>query len=133
MSRLDWRNQIASEEAARIGFPPSSIVPLSQIMRPMPMLHKNTKWSCKPDCTHYCYHPELWSALLDGLYRRLMKWALTAPPHATVDGALSGGGIVGTRRGERRAQNVAGNWIRTMSKPNFAVRPVHGRRKPIQS
>ena len=30
---------------------------------------------CGPDCTHYCYSPVLWSALLDGVYRRIVNGA----------------------------------------------------------
>ena len=44
-----------------------------RLLRPMAALHKNTKWQCTLDCTHYCYHPELWQALLDGVYRRLLN------------------------------------------------------------
>ena len=35
----------------------------------------------RTDCTHYCYHPDLWSTLLDGFYRRLLKWALSDPSY----------------------------------------------------
>ena len=48
------------------------IVPVAALLRPMAALHKNTKWACTLDCTHYCYHPEVWAALLDGFYRRLV-------------------------------------------------------------
>ena len=37
-------------------------------------LHKPMK-GCSPDCTHYCYTPKLWAALLDGLYRRMVNGA----------------------------------------------------------
>lgn len=73
-SKLDWRNEVASGLAASVGLPSEAIVPVASILRPMQAVHKPTKWACGLDCTHYCYHPHLWSALLDGLYRRWYRW-----------------------------------------------------------
>ena len=71
--RLDWRNAVLHELVAARSFPPEHLIPVASLLRPMAALHKNTKWACTLDCTHYCYHPQVWSALLDGLYRRLLN------------------------------------------------------------
>jgi hypothetical protein len=76
--RPDWRNEVMMTEAAALRFPADAIVPVGALLRPMANAHKDTKWACELDCTHYCYHPLLWSGLLDGLYRRWYRWALTA-------------------------------------------------------
>ena len=72
---LDWRNAALHRVAAREGFDvPSQVVPLASLLRPLHGLHHNLK-GCGPDCTHYCYSPVLWSALLDGVYRRIVNGA----------------------------------------------------------
>ena len=78
--RLDWRNEVAHALVRRRGFPTENVVPVASLLRPMAATHKNTKWACTLDCTHYCYHPDLWSALLDGVYRRLLNWAMRTTP-----------------------------------------------------
>jgi len=50
------------------------VVPLAALLRPLHGLHHSMK-GCGPDCTHYCFHPVLWSALLDGVYRRIVNGA----------------------------------------------------------
>ena len=70
---VDWRNRVLHELVAAHGFAPEHVVPVAELLRPMAALHKNTKWGCTLDCTHYCFHPQVWSALLDGVYRRLVN------------------------------------------------------------
>ena len=72
-NRLDWRNRVLHELVARTGFAAERVLPVAALLRPMAHLHKNTKWHCTLDCTHYCYHPAVWSALLDSFYRRLIN------------------------------------------------------------
>lgn len=79
-TQLDWRNRILHEEVAARRFPPEQVVPVASLLRPMAKLHKMTKFKCGLDCTHYCYHPDLWAALLDGFYRRVLNWADAKPP-----------------------------------------------------
>ena len=90
--RLDWRNRVLHEQAASRGFPPEHIVPVASLLRPMGALHKRTKWACSLDCTHYCYHPDLWAALLDGVYRRILNWADDAGATSRVAAGRAGGG-----------------------------------------
>jgi hypothetical protein len=77
---LDWRNAVLHELVTQRGFPAANVVPVASLLRPMAAVHKSTKWACTLDCTHYCYHPNLWAALLDGVYRRLINWADEARP-----------------------------------------------------
>jgi len=72
-NQLDWRNRVLHELVARTGFAAERVLPVAALLRPMAHLHKNTKWHCTLDCTHYCYHPAVWSALLDSFYRRLIN------------------------------------------------------------
>ena len=100
---LDWRNKVLHEVIEQSGFAdvPQRVMPVASLLRPMAALHKNTKWECTLDCTHYCYHPDVWTALLDGLYRRLLN-------HEFVDGG--GGGDGGGKRkggGGRRAAKLS--------------------------
>lgn len=98
-SRLDWRNAALRDLVAQSGFPAAQVVPVAALLRPAPLLHKATKWACKLDCTHYCYHPQVWAAMLDGVYRRLLNWASepgrSARRHAAA--AHGGGGLSGRR------------------------------------
>ena len=71
---LDWRNAVLHDLVRERGFPISNVVPVASLLRPMAAAHKSTKWKCTLDCTHYCYHPDLWAALLDGVYRRLQTF-----------------------------------------------------------
>ena len=99
-NELDWRNKVLHEVIEQSGFAdvPQRVMPVASLLRPMAALHKNTKWECTLDCTHYCYHPDVWTALLDGLYRRLLN-------HEFVDG----GGGPGKRKGGggRRAAKLS--------------------------
>jgi hypothetical protein len=71
---LDWRNAVLHELVSARGFARDEfVVPVAQLLRPMHALHKSTKWQCTLDCTHYCYHPHVWRAMLDGVYRRIIN------------------------------------------------------------
>ena len=90
------------------GFEQNHVVPVAALLRPMPGLHKNTKWACTLDCTHYCYHPEVWAALLDGVYRRLGNFFSAAAAAARVGARANGGaaarGTSDMARGRGRLQ-----------------------------
>jgi hypothetical protein len=90
----DWRNSVLHEQVAAMSFPHEHVVPVAELLRPMATLHKKTKWACKLDCTHYCYHPAVWAALLDGVYRRLVRF---------FGDAAESGAAAGKQRTKRRA------------------------------
>ena len=102
-SVLDWRNEVLHQLVSARRFPTASVVPVAKLLRPIAAAHKNTKWACTLDCTHYCYHPDLWAALLDGLYRRLLNWARQLPTRPTKGGR----GGRGKRRGQRERDGNA--------------------------
>ena len=116
----DWRIVAADAAAGAAGISAEQIVPTAALLRPLHLLHKRTKFSCQLDCTHYCYSPPLWDALLDGLYRRLHNSAslgLTPPPYALDGGRLPHGvaktagsklssGKLGGKGGGRRAAHA---------------------------
>ena len=85
----DWRILAAAAAAAAAGVGPEQIVPTAALLRPLHLLHKRTKFYCVLDCTHYCYHPLLWDALLDGLYRRLLNSAIGPTSLRRVPAQLS--------------------------------------------
>ena len=54
---------------------PERVWPIAALLRPLHMLHRLTKQGCRQlDCTHYCFNPLLFEALLDGLFRRILNW-----------------------------------------------------------
>ena len=65
---------VLHELVSTSSFSPEAVLPVAGLLRPMAALHKNTKWQCTLDCTHYCYHPAVWAAMLDGFYRRLVHY-----------------------------------------------------------
>ena len=109
--KLDWRNQIVHELVEARGFPRDNVVPVASLLRPMAAAHKNTKWQCTLDCTHYCYHPDLWAALLDGVYRRLIRWSKQSPHDTDSPSHASGGGGGGASAGRRRGARRGGKLL----------------------
>ena len=69
---LDWRNAALHRIAARA---------TTCRRRWCRSRRSSAAWSppqhegVRSDCTHYCYSPVLWSALLDGVYRRIVNGA----------------------------------------------------------
>ncbi len=73
----DWRTRTVHEAAAAVGF--SRIVPTAAFLRPLYALHKPVMrryGRCSMDCTHLCYDPTLWAALLDAVYRSILRHRL---------------------------------------------------------
>ncbi len=73
VTRRDWRNELAEAVAARYGLA-ESIVRISDVLRPLHVLHKpaSRRRCAGQDCTHYCYDAALWEAVLDPLLRRVV-------------------------------------------------------------
>lgn len=72
-TRRQWRNAMLERVAADVGLS-DRLVRIDHILRPLHLLHRPRTSRCAgQDCTHYCFHPRLWSPVLDLLLRSVVN------------------------------------------------------------
>lgn len=68
--KFDWRNKILRDVASRSNV---SVASAFRVMIPLHLFHEGRGVSVEEDCTHYCYHPKVFTPHIDAVYRALMR------------------------------------------------------------